>query len=294
MSIAPTASESPENGKVLPKNPATIHYDSRKLKLIHRKLYNVLLYFSFEDQKRELHSIPLWTVCDIIGSHRVNDVKNALKEMQTILIEWDVFSSGGNQVWGSSQMLGSCEITQGPNMQILEYSFPVHLRNKLRNPGMWAMIKIDVQNLLKSKYAHALYEQCARFTDVGTTGEKEVEDWYKILGVPESSIKRGWSFVNAQYIKPSIEKINECTDMNISVKTRKFGYHTKWAKFDITVNSDFKLPRPGQQFKLIEKDHLANQIATFAPDFNPAEEYLKQSRAGVKPQYGQQLPLLPE
>ncbi len=281
------------------KHNAAIHVDTRSLTITHRKAFNILLWNAWDElSENKMHSIGVWELCKMLNFHDVQTLYTELKKLPGILVEWNLCRDDG---WPID--MGACALLAGFKMtgNSFEYSFFEGFRPHLSNPKLWTKIKIEIANLFTSSYALALYETCNRYApkitgDSRCTGDKDVDEWRQLLGIPSTGTYKSFAVVHQKIIKPAVTQVNKLSDLNIVPEYTKKGRGNALSKlrFVITRKSDFRLPERQKELPGLSKQILAEQITRFAPDFNPAEEYLKQSRAGVKPQYGQQLPLLPE
>ena len=129
------------------------------------KTFNVLLARAVEQgRERELYSLRV----SQLGSDLETDSKNTefLKEtvrrLQGLQVEWDYITDEGRRKWGVSSMIASAEMEEGG---MIEYTFAKHLKDKLLNPEVYARLNLKIQNRFRSRHALALYEQCARYRD---------------------------------------------------------------------------------------------------------------------------------
>lgn len=281
------------------KHNAAIHVDTRALTITHRKAFNILLWNAWDEiADNKMHSIGAWELCKMLGFHNIAKLKTEIEKLPFIKVEWNILRDDG---WPID--IGVCGLISGFRMtgNRFEYSFFEGFRPHLSNPGVWTKVKIEIANLFNSSYSLALYETCNRYSprkfgDERSTGWKDVDEWRKLLGIPSTGTYKSFAVVHQKIIKPAVKQVNELSDITIKPEYIKKGRGGALSqlRFSISRKNGYRLPERQKELPGLTKEILANQIAAFAPDFNPAEEYLKQSRAGINPQYGQQMPLLPE
>lgn len=254
------------------KNNAAIHIDTTDLTLTHRKAFNILLWNAWDElDKNKVHVMGVWELMDMLGHHDIHKLKIELEKMPTISVTWNILRDDG---WPISS--GACSLLAGFNMvgNNFRYSFFEDFRPLLKNPQLWTKIKIEVANLFKSSYALALYENCARFVEVKSTGWKELEEWKNLVGIPDSQYYKKFTNINKDILKPAIKEINKLSDITISpeyVKKGRGGAVRK-IKFNIEKKPNFRIERQLTFDKYLKKEDVEQQCAAFAPNSKPAKE----------------------
>lgn len=228
-----------ENRK-LKKHVAAIHTDGQ-LSLLQRKLSNVLLVNAYDSllTKTE-HEIDEKTLCVMLG-YDSNDrlpLKRALKALAAIQAEWDILDDGGDEVeWGVASLLSHAVLRKGR----CRYGYAPALAEKLYNPAIYANINMKVQRRFKSGHALALYENCYRFKNVGSTGWWPIQTFRRLLGVGESDYYRAFKHLNAKIIKPVVKEINTHSDIEITPEYKKQGRSISEIRFIIKPNAQLPL-----------------------------------------------------
>jgi plasmid replication initiation protein len=201
----------------LKKSVGAIH-SSGKLTLVQRKLANVLMYNAYDDLlKNETHTISLPIMCSMLGwdaSNRIEYLKEALKVLQTTLLEFNLKEDGGES-WESMTMLSYAKIKNG----VCTYRYDKTLAERLYDPAMFAMISLQVQRRIDSAHALNLYENCFRYKDTnqGSTGRWTLDFFREIVG-GTAAYYDDFRKLNAKIIKPAIAKINEVSDIVVDVE----------------------------------------------------------------------------
>jgi plasmid replication initiation protein len=202
----------------LKKHAAAIHC-SGELSLVERKLSNILLLNAFDDLlTKDIHIIPSKHLFAMLGwedSNNVEGLKSTLKGLMSTIIEFNLMGDGGD-VWQAMTLLSSATLADGE----CRYSYAKDLAVKFYKPEIFAVINLAVQKQFKSNYALTLYENCARFIRVGSTGWWNLATFRKIMGANSETydeFKRLSSFV----IKKAMNEINEVSDIRIKVEYKK-------------------------------------------------------------------------
>jgi len=264
------------------KNNAAIHIDTTDLSLTHRKAFNILLWNAWDElDKNKVHVMGVWELMEMLGHHDIHRLKIELEKMPTIGVTWNLLRDDG---WPISS--GACALLAGFNMvgNNFRYSFFEDFRPLLKNPQLWTKIKIEIANLFKSSYALALYENCARFANVGSTGFKELEEWKELIGIPDNVYYKTFSRINEKIIKPAIKEINKLSDIKIATEYIKKGRGgaVRKIKFNIEKKPNFRVERQLTIEHYLNKEDVERQCAAFAPNSKPAKELQEKQ---LKPAY---------
>lgn len=265
----------------LKKSVGAIH-SSGNLTLVQRKLANVLLYSAYDDLlSKRTHTIPVFIMCGMLGweaSNNIELLKESLLALQQTTIQFNL-REDGHEVWESMTMLSYAHIKNG----VCTWRYDEALAEKLYDPAMFAMINLKVQRQLDTAYALNLYENLYRFrnTNQGSTGEWSLEFFREIIGATADYYNE-YSELNRKIIKPSLEKINQDTDIEATVETVKKSRQVVGLKFFVREKTDeekAKMPStlPGispkdgidafaevrntEAFKALKKHGIAERLA---------------------------------
>jgi hypothetical protein len=196
---------------------------SNEVSLLQRKVWNILLAYAFDNlMVNEEHFIELKDLYSLLeyNSNDINYIKELLKNLVSINVEWNLFGKDGKQQWGVVSLLSEVVISDG----ILTYSFASGLRKKLYNPSMYAKLSLSLQNKFTSKYSLCLYEIFIDYFDIkrdfGETPWIGIEEFRKLLGLKDNEYKR-YTDLNHYIIKKSINEINLLTDLDINLPFTK-------------------------------------------------------------------------
>ncbi|MDF0506590.1 RepB family plasmid replication initiator protein [Burkholderia cenocepacia] len=218
------------------KHNNAIHV-SGLLSLVGRKLVNVMLLNAYDNlaRKRE-HSIPVALLCDLIGWERsgnIDSLKEALKQIASTPIEFDLFNRAGKPSWSVSTMVAHANIEDG----ICRYEYSSFLSEKYADPEMYTIINIGMQREFKGNYALSLYENCLRFrgTESGSTGWWPVDTWRKVLGA-SASLYDEFKFLSNKVIKPAVAEINKISDLIVEPEYKREGRFVTEIRFLVKEN----------------------------------------------------------
>ena len=156
------------NGESVKKHVAAIH-TSGELSLLERKMANVFLLNAYDDLlTEETHKIPVNLLSAMLGwdeSNNIERLQSATKKLASTSIVFDLMKDGDGS-WTVVSMLSFGEIKNG----ICSYRYDKFLAEKLYDPDIYSTINIGIQRQLKGGYSLALYENCLRYKNVGSTG----------------------------------------------------------------------------------------------------------------------------
>ena len=227
-------------GRPLKKHVAAIHTDGH-LSLLQRKLSNVLLLNAYDALMTQAeHEIDEKTLCVMLGydSNDRKPLKSALKALASVHAEWNILGDNQEEVeWGVSSLLSHAVLSKGR----CRYGYSPALAEKLYNPAIYASINMSVQRKFRSGYALALYENCYRFKNVGSTGWWPVKTFRRLLGVADSDYYSQFKHLNAKIIKPTVAEINKVSDITITPEFRRKGRSVADVRFLIAPNAQMPL-----------------------------------------------------
>jgi hypothetical protein len=229
------------SSKEVKKHVGAVHI-AAKLSLLQRKLYNVLLFNSYDHLlTRERHDIRIRELCDLAGfdsnNHQV--LKDTLVSLAKIQVQWNILDEDGEEVWGVSSMIAEAVIRKG----VCSYAYAPSLREKLYNPAVFARINLGVMGKFSSTYSLALYENAVRYRAVHSTGWHEVSVWRKLLGVQEDEYRQ-FKELNKKVLKPAIAEINANSDILLEMEFQRERQRISAIRFRIRDNPQLPIPFP--------------------------------------------------
>lgn len=275
------------------KNVAAIHV-SGKLTLLQRKLSNVLLLNAYDTlTSQRSHRIDARTLCLMIGynSNDTDTLKAALRGLAETVAEWNMLDEKGRDEWGVSSLLAYAKLKDG----VCEYAYSPALAEKLHDPKVFALINLNIQRQFTGGHALALYENCFRFINTGSTGWWPLEVFRRLMGVEESEYYMSYKHLNAKIIKPAVAEVNRVSDILITPETRKQGRAVSGIRFRIKRNPQLAILdlddgeglRKGRVYmRLIElglSDRLARQwLSEHGEEFIAEKLSLIETQDGVR------------
>jgi hypothetical protein len=216
------------------KHSAAIHVENN-MTLLQRRAWNVLLYNAYNFlPTQESYQISVRTLCDILdfNSNNAEYLKEALRALVGLRVEWNVLNKDGKDVWGVATLLADAEIEDG----ICTYSYGAQFRKRLYNPRIYARIDLSLQNKFENKYAQALWELCVDYLgagrEYGETSYIPVVQFRKLMGIAEHSYP-GMKKLNQRVLKPAIAEINKVSDLKVEVEHQRQGRKVTALKFKI-------------------------------------------------------------
>jgi hypothetical protein len=223
----------------LKKHVAAVHI-SNKLSLLQRKAANVLLLNAYEELlTKEKHRIRIKELAMLIGfeSHNQEVLKEALRGLMSTVLEWGLLDEQGEENgWEGCPMLASARIQHGWCM----YSYSQELREKLYNPEIYARINLSIQRQFSSGYALALYENCARYRNVGSTGWIEMDVYRELMGVPNGK-HADFKRFSSRVIRDPVKQVNKTSDILIEPTYKREKRKVTAIKFLVKENSQLSL-----------------------------------------------------
>jgi plasmid replication initiation protein len=215
------------------KHSAAIQIEN-SISLLQRKTWNILFANAYDElQTREEHTVDVQELIEVLEFESKNDkyLKESLKGLMQIIVEWNLLGKDKQTEWGATAMLASAEIKNG----VCTYGYSAPLRRKLYNPAMYARISLELQNQFNSKHALALFELFQDYFDesrqFGETPFIEIATFRKLMSIGDKypTFKQ----LNERIIKKSIKEIQEITDYMISVEYKHIGRKVAAVKFKI-------------------------------------------------------------
>lgn len=229
-------------GKDLLKATEIVHI-SANLTEQQRKMYNVLTYCAYPYLgKTETHRISVSELCHALGmkSRNTADLKKNFLALRRASVEFDIFGRAGvrQEEWRDCNLLSEAAIIEN---NICEYAYPPTLKNALRNPRLYARLKLDVQRRISGRNAHASWEFFVEILDSSKRNEAtyvlEVSEYKRILGIGPNEYKE-FKVFNRSVISQVVKELNANSDIRVSVQFGRCGRQVKYLHFHISRNQD--------------------------------------------------------
>ena len=215
------------------------------ISLLQRKTWDVLFANAYDElPTHEEHTVNIQELTEVLEFKSKNDryLKESLKGLMQIIVEWNLLNKDGENQWGATAMLASAEIRSG----VCTYGYSAPLRRRLHNPAMYARISLELQNKFTSKHALALFELFQDYFDqsrqFGETPFIDIPTFRQLMGVGDKypTFKQ----LNERIIKKSIKEIQGVTAYMIEVEYKQAGRQVVAVKFKVAfipkINIDQK------------------------------------------------------
>ena len=214
-----------------------------------RKLLNTLIWHSQKNDRvtGSEQVLPIVEVFRAIGwtrSKNKDDLKRAVRKLAGTTVEWNEFGQDRSQMWTVCTFLSSGKITKSH----LKYRLNPEIVSQINHPSLYAKMQLWIQGLFNKRHSLILYEFFLDF--ISRQQEKhlvlekvELEMIYKLLGLKDSSyaVKGGYRFFNRDILKPSIREINECSDLEVGVKSHRRGRAVYALDFSVKKKTSFQV-----------------------------------------------------
>jgi len=197
---------------------------SNEIGLMPRKMWNILLLNAYDSLlTRQQHTIHLGVLSEAMGYNSRNYVRlrESLEKLSTTAVTWDI---GGKAVeagqWSRhfsiSSLLSWGKVEDG----VLYYGFSPILAELLYNPEIYQRISIAQQRLFRTAYGLALWENCVRYSNTGSTGLLPVEDWRQLLGAMAKTYDEYRRF-SQKVLMPALREVNAVSNIEVRLKVRR-------------------------------------------------------------------------
>lgn len=277
MAALQQASQTTRRSSAVPslvnKAAAAIHIKN-DISCLQRKLWNVLLSNSYADLPNldvQMHEIKIKDLMDEVGfdSKNIGYLKQALEDMVSTKLTWNILDERGKQEWGVSAALASASLSGG----VCYYSYSAHLRQKLHNPEFYAPVPLGVLRRFGGGHALALYENCLRYRTISQTPWFSIDVFRDLLGVGDNSSYDDFKVLNRAVIKPSVLEVNTISDIRLELELKREKRKVIGVKFLIDGNQQEALPIESTDNNF-NADILAKLQDTFCLSEKQAKEML--------------------
>jgi Initiator Replication protein len=237
----------------------------RRISLLGRRLFNILLYKAQEEgYKKEyearLHDI---VVASNYKSKNYAPIKRILLELLSTTVEWNSPSGSEVESWDASNLLSGASIIKDTKSGAvtLHWRFDSKIREQLLSPDRYAQLSIESITQLTTHAAMALYEVCARYVDNPShkTAKQNWKWWHPVLtGIANDEIKTEYRFFKRDIIKDAVAEINMLTNLEVIGPIEFKGSDNKTIgdiQFEVRLKSDKTVSHP-KSLECINVDDL--------------------------------------
>ena len=194
----------------------------RRISMLGRKLFNILLYRSQGDGEREEYEARMHEVLadsDYSGNNTAH-VKNVLRELMSTTVEWQSPSQHDIEIWDACNLLSGSGLTKDKRTGglTIRWRFDSKIREKLLSPDRYARLSLEAITQLSSHSSMALYEICARYVDNPShkTTRQHWRWWHPVLsGIVNENSKLEYRFFKRDVINKAVAEINALTNIDV-------------------------------------------------------------------------------
>ena len=212
-----------------PVNALAIVPVTRKITVLGRKMYNVMLDMSQAmgiDQ--DVYRVPLTDIVSGVdySSNDLELIKKHLRAMASTSVEWNSPTTGEGPKWTVSTLIAHATLTKERGQIWVEWSYAKPIKQELLEPSVFARLSLGMLSQMHTYGGIALYEICSRYRAIGKTSRQEWRWWLPVLtGQPnnERLAKMEYRFFKRDSIKPAIAEINAITDIEVELVEYKAG-----------------------------------------------------------------------
>lgn len=231
-----------------PVNTLAIVPVTRKITVLGRKMYNVMLDLSQEigiDQ--EVYRAPLTHIVSGIdyGSNDLELVKKHLRSMASTSVEWNSPTTGEGPKWTVCTLIAHATLSKERGQVWVEWSYAKPIKQELLEPSVFARLSLGMLSQMHTYGGIALYEICSRYRAIGRTSRQEWRWWLPVLtGQPkgERLAKTEYRFFKRDSIKTAIAEINAITDIEVELVEYKVGKTISDIQFMVKPKAQVSLP----------------------------------------------------
>ena len=222
-----------------------------RISLIERKLYFTLMWFAQKEGWRvgqECFKAPLAQVLKKMhyNSKNMAVIREALASMVTTRVEWQSPTETEGSNWGVSGMISHAEICSIRSGSTIEWSYSPKIRSNILDPFPYARGSLDVQDVLRSYSALALYDICSRYltSSTGLTPRRHWLWWRPVLTGGSDGMDTDPQFkaFNRDVLKKAMAEINIHTPIDVRLILYKEGQKVHEIQFHATRKKNFKVP----------------------------------------------------
>jgi plasmid replication initiation protein len=222
---------------------------NRKISLLARKVYNVMIYYAQKQGDREIYRVRLRDVINAIefNSNNTEVLKEHLRQMVMTKVEWQSPTQGEGARWGVSGLISHAELINEGGEVLMEWSYAPKLKQAILDPQRYARFSLAMQIGLRTSAALVLYEICSRYVDNpgGVTARQPWTWWRPVLtGVPDdqSGAYKEWKYFSRDVIKLAVAEVSQVTELMIEPIEYRRGRSVTDLQFRVTRKVQQRLP----------------------------------------------------
>jgi len=161
-------------------------------------------------------------------SDNIEHLQAALAKLASTPVQFNLLHDG-KVSWHTMALISYGKIENS----VCSYSYAEFLAEQLYNPEMYATINLRVQRIFDSVYALALYENCLRFRNVGSTGWWPIETYRELVGATGKSYEE-FRYLNRDAIRKPVNDINKNSDIRVKPEFKRSGRFVTHIRFQVS------------------------------------------------------------
>lgn len=235
-----------EHDSIAIKHTAAVHV-SNTLSLLQRKAANVLLKYAYRDLSfREIHQVKLSELARDLGWSKTSNanekLKDAIRTLNVTQVEWNILGKDNKHEWGVATILAEAVIKDG----YCTYAYSPTMRKLQSNPNLYARLDLVVQQAFDRCHTLALWEYltealCSAQSNYIETQWLPLETFRRLMGV-NTTYYHNYSKLNSKVILPALEEINEKSDVESHIRTKRDGRTITEVSFIVKRKETHALP----------------------------------------------------
>ena len=233
-----------------PVNTLAIVAQNRKITVLGRKIYNVMLNIA-QSQGIEKQAYRAY-LSDIVSGidYSSNDselIKKHLRAMASTVVEWNSPTTGEGSSWTVCTLISHANLTRKGGQIWVEWAYAQPLKQELLEPCVFTRLSLEMLSQMRTHPGIALYEICVRYKSIGRTARQHWRWWLPVLtGLPTSDSdkleKTEYRFFKRDSLKPAIAEINAITDIEVELVEYKNGKSISEVQFLVRAKAQVYLP----------------------------------------------------
>ena len=194
----------------------------RRITLLGRRLFNVLLHRAQEDGEQDEYQARMHEITGDAGydSNDLAPIRKILRELMTTTVEWQSPSNGEIETWEECVLLSGAGTRKDKRTGAVTvfWRYDSKVRAQLLSPDRYARLSLEAITQLSSHASMALYEICARYVDnPGHKTSRQHWRWWKpvLTGVSGDDTKSEYRFFKRDVIHKAVAEINALTRLEV-------------------------------------------------------------------------------
>lgn len=210
--------------------------------LLARRVLNGAYFLAQHDPDAEVHAYDLRYFKWLINYGNSNNnlhLKRVIREAQKSAVQVNVIDmvNPDEDNWVSVPMLGAAGIRKGQ----VTFKIPSELRGQLRDPERYSLLSMRVLAGFSSVYALELYERLSVFKGEGFSPWWHIDEFRSLIKVDGLKSANDFRYFRRDIIDPAIKQINEISDIDVLLETRRTGRFISHLRFSINTSRNHQL-----------------------------------------------------